>query len=48
MFNGDHPELAIDGKRLSAVRTTDQLGNPISYIEIDLFPNDIVTISVPE
>ena len=27
MFNGDHPELAIDGKRLSAVRTTDQLGN---------------------
>ena len=45
-FNGVHNELVVNGRRLRATQSTDLIGNPISFIEVEVYPLEQITISV--
>lgn len=45
-FAGRHAELDYDGRRLRATQATDIIGNPVSWVDVSIFPEESVTISV--
>jgi tetratricopeptide (TPR) repeat protein len=47
-FEGLHAELVVNGRRLQAQQRTDLLGNPVSFIEVEVYPLEHITISVFE
>ena len=44
-FAGSHSELVVNGRRLRASQTFDHLGNPVSFIEIEVYPLENITVS---
>jgi len=45
-FPGLHSELVVNGRRLKAQNQTDILGNPVSFIEVEAYPLEQITIAV--
>jgi hypothetical protein len=44
-FAGSHSELVVNGRRLRASQTFDRLENPVSFIEIEVYPLENITVS---
>ena len=44
-FSGNHESLVVNGRKLKANQKTDALGNPVTFIEIEVYPLEQITIS---